>query len=196
MASEIQIHQDAYSGLNADQRRFVDCYVDGAISVHDAVLEANFAHFEDFTPHEVGRRLMASPAIQQAIIERTKLLHDQGVADAMWYLRQLVDYANTDFTELFTEGGTLKTPREWPKALRKMIRKIKFDEDTGHAVQVEFEPKTKIYELIGRTDLVSAFEKENDSKRPLVLVKDMTVRLESNDPVEDAKDVTNASTEG
>jgi phage terminase small subunit len=168
----------AYPGLTEDQRSIVDAYIEGTVSMADAVIAAGFAHFEGMTVHEVAQRLLASPKIQAAIKERKELLHDQGVADQLWMLRRLVDYANVDYTEVFAPDGAIRPPHQWPLAMRRMVRKIKTHPMSGAIVEIAFEPKTKILELIGRTDLVGAFAQENEANETVVVVRDMTRQIE------------------
>lgn len=172
------MRKTAYSELNSDQRLLVDNYVDGAVSMADAVRAAGFAHFEGMTEHDVAQRMLGAPKIQAAIRERMALVQDKGVAGAMWLLRRLVDYANADYTDIYSADGALLPPKQWPLALRRMIRKVKVDTNSGIISEITFEPKTKILELIGRTDLVSAFTQENEANETVVIVRDYTRKIE------------------
>lgn len=175
----------AYRELTPAQRRVVDAYVDGAVSMADAVIEAGFVHVEGHTPHDVAERLLASPKVQKAIEERIRVLHSKGVASALWYVRKLVDYAQADPTDIYHPNGTgVRHPTEWPPALRKLVRKIKTDRETGEIEEVTFESKAKILELLGRTDLIGAFSGENKANETVVVIRDMTQRIESAVPIE------------
>lgn len=166
--------RSTYLTLTEDQRAFVDAYVDDAVSGYDAVRHC-FAHFEPFEAHEVAQRLLASERIRAAIAERSALRHDQGAASSMWLVRRLVDYANVDLSEIMTESGRLLSPHCWPLDLRRMVRKIRLDPVTGEVVDVTFESKAKVLEMIGRADSVGTFDRENDGGRDtLVIVRDMT----------------------
>jgi hypothetical protein len=163
----------------------VDAYVDGALSMADAVIEAGFVQIEGYTPHDVAERMLASPKIQKAIEERSRVLHDKGVASALWFVRQLVDYAQADPVSIYNQNGPgIRHPSEWPPALRKLVRKIKHDEDSGEIVEVSFESKAKILELLGRTDLIGAFSGENKANEMVLVIRDMTRRVEAESPLE------------
>ena len=164
----------AYSKLNPGQKCVVDHYVDGAISMADAVIEAGFAQFEGFTEHDVAQRLLASPLIQRAIEERRAIVHDQGTADRYWHLRRMVDYLNVDPTSILTADGLPLPPHRWSEDLRRMVKRMKFSSLSGALEEVVFEPKTKILELVGRTDLVGAFAQEAQSDKTVVIIRDMT----------------------
>lgn len=175
----------SYRSLNAAQRMIVDAYVDGAVSMADAVIEAGYAHFEGGTPFDVAERMLKSPKIQKAIEERSRVLHDKGAATALWYVRKLVDYAQADPTDIYDRQTLrVKHPREWPEALRKMIRKIKVSDLTGEIEEIQFESKTKILELLGRTDLIGAFSGENKAAETVVVIRDMTRQLEERAAIE------------
>lgn len=168
----------SYKLLNAQQKLIVDHYVDGAVSMADAVIAAGFANNEGYTPHDVAERLLASKKIQKAIEERSKILNDRSVASALWYVRNLVDYAQADPTNIFNEHGAVRHPHDWPAPLRRMVRKIKMD-DNGEVEEVSFEPKVKILELLGRTDIVGAFSGENTANETVVVIRDMTRPIEA-----------------
>lgn len=175
----------SYRQLNASQRRIVDAYIDGAVSMADAVIEAGFVYAEGSTPFDVAERLLASPKIQKAIEERSRVLHDKGVANALWYVRKLVDYAQVDPTEIYNPHTlAMRHPSEWPEALRKLVKKIKIDSLSGEIEEVQFESKTKILELLGRTDLIGAFSGENKAAETVVVIRDMTKRIEERQEIE------------
>jgi phage terminase small subunit len=180
------VEQSSYTALNRDQRKFVDCYVDGAISGADAVIEAGFAHFEGFSEHDVAIRLLGSPKIQRAIAERVRVLHDQGVASDLWMMRKLIDSINTNISQIYDEDGEIIHPRKWSKALQRMVRKIRIDKNSGRVVEVALESHTKVLELFGRMDRVGAFAQENEGNETVVVVRDMTARnAEEPKPVDD-----------
>ena len=170
------VKQTAYTSLNKDQRKFVDCYVDGAISGADAVVEAGFAHFEGFSEHDVALRLLGSPKIQRAISERIRVVHDQGVASDLWMLRKLVDSINTSVADMYDADGEIMMPRDWPEGLQLLARKIKTDPKTGRIIEVGFESHTKALELFGRMDRVGAFSKESEGNETVIVVRDMTAK--------------------
>lgn len=159
----------------------------------DAVIEAGFVEYEGFTPYDVAERMLASPKIQKAIEERSRVLHDKGVANALWYVRQLVDLAQVDPTTIYRSDGRLKELAEWPPALRKMVRKLKYDE-LGHVEEVAFESKAKILELLGRTDLIGAFSGEHKANETVVVIRDMTQRIERESPLEVEATIVDART--
>lgn len=177
-------YESAYSKLNEDQKTIVDLYVDGAVSMADAVREGGFAHFEGFSEHDVARRLLGSPKIQAAIKERVSIVHDKGVGSAMYLVRIYMDYMNTDHTQIYNDDSTIKPPKDWSPSLRKMVRSVKYDSVNGRIIEVKFESKLKTSELLGRTDLISAFEKENQTNETVVIIRDMTKKIERSVPVD------------
>lgn len=139
-------------GLNPKQQRFRDALLEG-------VTQAQAAARAGYTPQH-GARLMANPAMQDALRAGQKKLADAGICDKVDLMRELWRIGKLDPRLLFDENGQLLNPRDWPDEVASAVASMDVQELfegegknrkwIGVLKKIRFHPKVQSLEVLGR----------------------------------------------
>lgn len=146
-------------GLSELDRRFVDILMaDPAHSQTAAYLKLHPKAKKISAPGGANK-IMAKPAVIAYYEEQCRLRSERTKIDADWLLRRLVDEADADIADIYTETGAIKPVREWPEIWRKglvcgMDVKQDFIYEDGQRVPDGVTVKLKLSDRVQRLKLI------------------------------------------
>lgn len=165
-------------GLTPQRMRFVAAYHRG-LDAQNAAIEAGYA---PTAAHVTGSRLIRDPRIREELDIRRRAAAEAAGIDSAWVLRKLVELAEVDPLEMFTDSGALKPLSEMPLAARKMISGLdvetRYTED-GERIdtrKVRFISRLKLLEAVGKHAHVGAFATDAAKAPVMVVIRDYTGR--------------------
>src|SRR4051812_256790 len=101
--------------LTAKQQRFVQEFLLDLNATQAAIRTG----YSKRSAQEQGSQMLAHPEISAAIDAAKIKRSERTEIDADWILRRLVDEAEADLSDLYTDAGDLKPIEEWPKIWRQ-----------------------------------------------------------------------------
>lgn len=148
--------------LTPKQERFVTEYMVDLNATQAAIR----AGYSEKAAHVQCAKLLKNSEIIAAIdVAKVDRSERTGV-DADYVLRRLIDEAEADLADIYTEDGGLKPIGEWPLIWRQgLVRGIEIRETkdsegitTGTIVKVRLSDRVRRLELIGKHIRVNAFQ--------------------------------------
>lgn len=130
----------AYSKLKGRRRKFVDAYIEHGECAAQAVREAGF---KGKSARQRGYELLHEPEVQAAITERRAEAVTAAGVNILRTLREVAALAFFDITQLFSEDGSLKQPKDWPPGAGAAIAGL----DVEDLFELHGEERVKIGQL-------------------------------------------------
>ena len=167
--------------MNPRQQRFVSEY----LLTLNATQSAVAAGYSARTAKQMGSRLLTRPNIKAALGRGQVAQLEREHVNAAWLLQRLVELAEVDIADIFTESGWMKPIREIPKAARRLISSIKVkrylegegrDAAPVEVTEVRLLDRLRALENIGKHIAVGAFQPDRAGVNVLLLVTDYTGR--------------------
>lgn len=151
--------------MTPKQRRFVEEYLLDANATQAAIR----AGYSQKTANEQGAQLLGKVHVRQAIDAAKIKRSDKLQVDAEWMLQRLVDEAEADLADLYTEAGDLKPVDQWPAIWRQgLVAGVEvealFDgvgkdrKQIGYVKKLRLSDRVRRLELIGKHISVNAFQ--------------------------------------
>lgn len=84
------------------------------------------------------------------------------------YRDDLVALSHADPSDAFDDAGKLRPLSEWPKPLRRMVKRIKLG-PFGQVEEVIFDGRASLMALLGKHKLVGAFDQVKVERRTYIL---------------------------
>lgn len=125
------------------------------------------AGYSERTARTQGSNLLAKPAVQALIAEELEKRTQRVQVDADWVLQRLIQEAEADLADIYTESGAVKPIHEWPKIWRQGLmmgidteQKTTQDElqEVVTIVKLKQSDRLKRIELIGKHTNINAFK--------------------------------------
>ena len=153
--------------LTPKQQRFVENYLLDLNATQAAIR----AGYSERTANQQGPRLLENEDVRKAIdagkVKRSEKLD----VDAEWVLQRLVDEAEADLADLYTDAGDLKPVDAWPETWRQGLVvgveiEALFDSSgkdrvqIGHTTKIKLSDRVRRLELIGKHVGVNAFQNQ------------------------------------
>jgi len=130
------------------------------------------AGYSENTAQKIGSENLSKPLVSAAISEAMKERTEALDIDAQWLLQRLVDEANADVADLYTEEGALKPIHMWPKIWRQgLVAGLEVQQQfeyvdgqkspEGYLMKVKLSDRVKRMEMIGKHIDVQAFNEKS-----------------------------------
>lgn len=125
------------------------------------------AGYSKKSANEFAGQLMAKPHIKAAIDAAIAKRSQKTEIDSEWVLRRLALEADADLKDIYTDNGSLKPVKDWPKIWRlglvAGVEHIEVKDREGNAtgdviVKVRLSERLRRIELIGKHIRVNAFQ--------------------------------------
>lgn len=158
--------ETALAGLKEQERLAISLLRTGQVKGQTAALvAAGYSAGYARVPRRVFGRLAVAVAVELA-----RLL-DEGTSEVSSesYRDDLVKLAHADPSDAFDENGRLLRLAEWPKPLRRMVKRLKFDPVLGTVTEVVFDGRAQLMALLGKHKLVGAFDQVKTQTRTFVI---------------------------
>lgn len=161
--------QKALAALNPRELVAVNLFRTGeAKTKADACRAAGYSESIAKRPTSVFTR----PKVRAVLALDEMAREPASTVDATSFLADLVELAHADPMDAIGEDGRVRNPAEWPKPLRRMAKRIKFNA-LGAVEEVTFESRSSIQSMVGKHRDVRAFDSTRVEKRVYV-VRDYT----------------------
>jgi len=153
--------------LTPKQQAFVTEYLKDLNATQAAIR----AGYKKSNARATGAENLTKPDIKAAIDKAMKAREKRVIADADFVLKRLVEYADLDIADIFTEDmDGIRPLQEWPKIWRQAVSHIEVNElfeymdgkreMVGLLKKIKMPDRLKTLELIGRHTTVKAWDKD------------------------------------
>jgi hypothetical protein len=163
----------AFGGLSPRLTTFVNHYIQTSNGVESAMVAFGITDYS--TAGVTAHRLLKKPKIRLEIERRLGV----AVASSQEVLERLTQQARADLGEILEPDGSFDVQRAKRRGKSRLLKKIKYDKDTGKLVELEIHDPQAALEKLGRfhklfTDRIETSDGPGDPTR---LASDLTAVL-------------------